>query len=91
MAKYVATRDLIAEKTKALEAELAALKEFQARRAAWLLGKLDVLVTVAMAYEGLDIPAVSHLICLTRIRSTPWIEQMTARANRIDRVTISRW
>ncbi len=47
-------------------------------------GKLDVLVTVAMAYEGLDIPAVSHIICLTRIRSTPWIEQMTARANRID-------
>jgi len=43
-----------------------------------------MLVMVAMAYEGLDIPAVSHLICLTRIRSTPWIEQMTARANRID-------
>jgi len=47
-------------------------------------GRLDVLVTVAMAYEGLSIPAVSHIICLTRIRSTPWIEQMTARANRID-------
>jgi type I site-specific restriction endonuclease len=48
--------------------------------------KLDVLVTVAMAYEGLSIPEVSHIICLTQIRSTPWIEQMTARANRIDPV-----
>jgi len=47
--------------------------------------KIDVLVTVAMAYEGLNIPAVSHIICLTRIRSAPWIEQMTARANRIDK------
>lgn len=47
-------------------------------------GHLDVIVTVAMAYEGLNIPEVSHVICLTRIRSVPWIEQMTARANRID-------
>jgi superfamily II DNA or RNA helicase len=46
-------------------------------------GKLDVIVTVAMAYEGLSIPEISHIICLTRIRSVPWIEQMTARANRI--------
>ncbi|MCE5211871.1 MAG: DEAD/DEAH box helicase family protein [Deltaproteobacteria bacterium] len=47
-------------------------------------GKLDVIVTVAMAYEGLSIPEISHIICLTRIRSVPWIEQMTARSNRID-------
>jgi superfamily II DNA or RNA helicase len=47
-------------------------------------GKLDVIVTVAMAYEGLDIPEISHIICLTRIRSVPWIEQMIARANRIN-------
>jgi superfamily II DNA or RNA helicase len=46
--------------------------------------QVDCLVTVAMAYEGLSIPAVSHIICLTRVRSTPWIEQMTARANRIN-------
>lgn len=46
-------------------------------------GKLDVIVTVAMAYEGLNIPEISHIIALTRIRSVPWIEQMTARANRI--------
>jgi len=45
---------------------------------------LDVLVTVAMAYEGLDVPAVTHIACLTHIRSKPWIEQMIARATRFD-------
>jgi superfamily II DNA or RNA helicase len=62
------------------EDSLAALKVINGMKT----GKVDILVTVAMAYEGLSIPAVSHIICLTRIRSTPWIEQMTARANRID-------
>jgi superfamily II DNA or RNA helicase len=46
---------------------------------------LDCLVTVAMAYEGLDVPAVTHIACLTHIRSKPWIEQMIARATRFDR------
>jgi superfamily II DNA or RNA helicase len=46
--------------------------------------RIDVLVTVAMAYEGLDVPAISHLACLTHIRSRPWIEQMIARAARVD-------
>jgi len=44
---------------------------------------LDILVTIAMAYEGLDVPAVSHIACLTNIRSTEWITQMIARAVRI--------
>lgn len=39
----------------------------------------DALVTCQMAYEGLDVPEASHLICLTHIRSTPWIEQMLGR------------
>lgn len=47
-------------------------------------GSIDILVTIAMAYEGLDVPAITHVICLTHIRSTPWIEQMIARAVRID-------
>lgn len=42
----------------------------------------DVLVTVAMAYEGLSVPAVTHIACLTHIRSVPWLEQCFARANR---------
>ena len=47
-------------------------------------GRLRILVTVAMAYEGLDCPSISHIICLTNTRSLPWIEQMVARAVRID-------
>lgn len=43
-----------------------------------------VLVTVAMAYEGLDCPEVTHVTCLTHIRSRPWLEQMIARATRVD-------
>lgn len=43
-------------------------------------GDLEALVTVQMAYEGLDVPEITHLACLTRIRSVPWIEQMFARA-----------
>ena len=45
---------------------------------------LHTLVTVAMAYEGLDVPPVTHVACLTHIRSKPWIEQMIARATRFD-------
>jgi len=48
-------------------------------------GSLDALVTVAMAYEGLDNPSITHVACLTHIRSRPWIEQMISRANRVDR------
>ncbi len=43
-----------------------------------------VLVTVAMAYEGLDAPEVAVVAALTHIRSRPWLEQMVARATRID-------
>lgn len=45
-------------------------------------GKTDVLVTVAMAYEGMNVPSVTHICNLTRYRSKPWIEQMLARAVR---------
>lgn len=45
-------------------------------------GKFDILVTVAMAYEGLSVPSITHICCLTQIRSVPWLEQMLARANR---------
>lgn len=48
-------------------------------------GSVEILVTIAMAYEGLDVPPVSHVACLTHIRSMAWIEQMIARAVRIDR------
>jgi superfamily II DNA or RNA helicase len=46
--------------------------------------KPSALVTVAMAYEGLDVPSITHIACLTHIRSRPWIEQMIARGWRFD-------
>lgn len=45
---------------------------------------INVLVTVGMAYEGLDVPEITHVACLTNIRSRPWIEQAICRANRSD-------
>lgn len=60
-------------------------KEAQEKIAAFKAGEVNILITIAMAYEGLDVPEVSHIACLTHIRSKPWIEQMFARAVRINR------
>lgn len=49
-----------------------------------LLPEPAILVTVAMAYEGLDAPSVAVVASLTHIRSRPWLEQMIARATRVD-------
>lgn len=46
-------------------------------------GVYSVLVTVAMAYEGLNVPEISVICCLSHIRSVPWLEQCFARANRL--------
>ena len=46
-------------------------------------GVFHILVTVAMAYEGLNVPQISVICCLSHIRSVPWLEQCFARANRI--------
>ena len=43
-----------------------------------------MLVTAAMAYEGLDAPEVAVMAALTHTRSRPWLEQMVARATRVD-------
>jgi superfamily II DNA or RNA helicase len=50
---------------------------------AYRRGVYPILVTVAMAYEGLSVPQISHIACLTHIRSVPWLEQCFARANRL--------
>lgn len=42
-------------------------------------GGFECLVTCQMAYEGLDVPSITHTACLTHIRSLPWILQMLAR------------
>ncbi len=45
----------------------------------------DVLVTVGMAYEGLDVPDATHMLLLTSRRARPWLEQAVARVTRINR------
>jgi len=56
---------------------LKAIKEFKE-------GRVNVLSTVNICYEGLDVPAITHIACLTNIRSTPWLDQALARAVRVD-------
>lgn len=46
---------------------------------------LDILVTVGMAYEGMDVPPATHLAALTNIRSAPYLAQMINRVTRVDR------
>lgn len=38
------------------------------------------IATCHMCYEGLDEKIISHICCLTNIRSVPWIYQMLGRA-----------
>ena len=56
---------------------LKAIKSYKA-------GRVKILVSVSMASEGLDVPEISHIACLTRIRSKEWLDQCLARAVRID-------
>lgn len=48
-------------------------------------GSCSCLDTIAMAYEGLDVPGITHICVLTNIRSREWIEQMLARGVRVDK------
>ena len=42
--------------------------------------EFEALVTVAMAYEGMDAPKCTHLVHLGLYRSVPWLTQCIARA-----------
>lgn len=75
MEKY-RLRTEIATSHESAAAQIA-IKRFKA-------GLTDILVGVAMFYEGFDCKQVSHIISLTHIRSKPWLEQMFARAVRVD-------
>lgn len=46
-------------------------------------GYFHILVSVGICYEGLNVPEITHICCLTHIRSMPWLEQCFARANRL--------
>jgi superfamily II DNA or RNA helicase len=54
-------------------------------------GGVSVLVTVGMAYEGLSVPEITHIACLTQIRSKEWLEQMQARGNRCAEGKFQAW
>lgn len=43
---------------------------------------IDVLCSVGVAYEGLDVPPTTHLCLLTHIRSKSWIAQAIGRVQR---------
>ena len=49
------------------------------------LNATAILVTVAMAYEGMDVPSITHVACLTLVRSKPWLDQMFNRSSRVDK------
>jgi len=57
---------------------LLAIKQFKR-------GDIEILCGVSMFYEGFDCSEISHIILLTRIRSTPWLEQALARSVRVNR------
>lgn len=77
----------VTEMLKGYSAEIATSHESkQAQKAIrnFRDGDLQILISIAMAYEGLDCPSATHICCLTHYRSTPWIHQMIARAVRVD-------
>ena len=85
VAQATRVRDQIA--TRGYKSEIATSHDDRGARNAIRKFKsqaCDVLVSVAMIYEGFDEPSATHLICLTRVRSVPWIEQMVARVVRLD-------
>jgi superfamily II DNA or RNA helicase len=47
-------------------------------------GDGEVLITVGMAYVGMDACAISHIALLTYVRQRTWIEQAIARGVRVD-------
>ncbi len=80
-------RARLPERRRLADARLAVSDERDAQEmlaAFRLLPEPAILVTVAMAYEGMDAPSVSVVASLTHIRSRPWLEQMIARATRVD-------
>ncbi len=84
----VAAKDLVAAIRAKIDlpVALAISDEANAHKAvrSFQRGEAQILVTVGMAYEGLDVPSATHLICLTNTRSEPWLEQCIARVTRFN-------
>ena len=73
---------------KSLDAALAVSEDTKEARSAIQRFREDdkccILVTCQMAYEGLDVPQISHIAYLTNYRSKPWCEQSYGRAIRVN-------
>lgn len=50
-------------------------------------GEGEILVTVNMAYEGLDVPDCTHVVVLSNVQSEPWLEQVIGRVTRFNHST----
>lgn len=57
----------------------AVLQKFRQRK-----GRGDILVTVDMACEGLDVPSATHLVYLSDKRTRGYLDQVLARVTRND-------
>jgi superfamily II DNA or RNA helicase len=57
---------------------ISEINRFKNRTDCW------ILITCAMAYEGLNVPEISVIAFLTNYRSKPWLEQSFGRAVRIN-------
>lgn len=58
---------------------------------AFIKGINQILVTVKKAYEGLDVREATHLIYLSDVRSTPFLDQVIARITRFNPNSALLW
>jgi len=76
--KYVRRKVASADIATSHESEAAqrAIKKFRAC-------KIDTLVSIAMAHEGMSVKPITHICSLTHIRALGWLIQMLSRAVRV--------
>ncbi len=76
--KYVRRKVASADIATSHESEAAqrAIKQFRAC-------KIDVLVSIAMAHEGMSVKPITHICSLTHIRALGWLIQMLSRSVRV--------
>jgi superfamily II DNA or RNA helicase len=60
------------------------IETFRGDRKNGKVGSPEILVTVAMAAIGFDVPDITHMVYLSAYRSLPWVLQAFARATRTD-------
>lgn len=82
-----AVRNLIEASFPAVDPVLAISDEVESQkriRAFRDRNEGDILVTVGMAYEGLDVVDCTHVVVLSNKKSEPWLEQVIGRVTRFN-------